>query len=475
MSSTSLSLESYFYISCNQNGRPLPITLHRETSKEKDDKLKRILDVASSLAFICVRKPKDEIYAVAIDLSKDSAMIYLAENYGVPDTTLEYLTSVLAQLTAISRSQPAGRRDRSLDTIPETDEQTLGTMVLKHTFPKFFGSLTKRDSTWDARVEAIRRLLAESPDRLELFETVEEFLSLIYGEASFYHTDPSDTQLESLYDVISTLEEFIRRGDPADGLASLLEDIDRTTTYHWSADSDLVDGELDLDVDDDNVLHAGFSMARFVYRIISLKIHIRRLLRLAASPAFSSIFAKDLSIQCCPSTEISVHVDSEGLLRQLQLDNLVSEYVSGATVTGPLHAELCIFTTIIRLFLNDGIEPYWAIGVSKLMCRRFAVQGTHGKMDRPWVAPDLTFATTHLGFDLNAEIRQSSEDLLKSALTEYAENRRLSDSSIESAASDKKPSKGNLGERPRRTRRDLSLAQTQPEKARSAREKVVLQ
>ncbi|KAG5641129.1 hypothetical protein DXG03_005950 [Asterophora parasitica] len=131
-------------------------------------------------------------------------------------------------------------------------------MVLKHTFPKFFGSLTKRDRTWDARVEDIRRLLAESPDRLELFETIEEFLSLIYSEASFYHTDPSGTQLESLYDVLSMFETFIRRGDPADGLAHLLEDIDWTATYRWSvAGSALVDGELDLDVDDDNVLLAG--------------------------------------------------------------------------------------------------------------------------------------------------------------------------------------------------------------------------
>ncbi|KAG5640968.1 hypothetical protein DXG03_006480 [Asterophora parasitica] len=453
MPRTSSSLESYFYISCTQNGRPRLITLPPETSKEKDDKLKRILDVASSLAFICVRKPKDEVYAVAIDLSKDSAVIYLAENYGVPDTTLEYLTSVLAQLTTISRSQPAG-----LDTVPETDEQTLGTMVLKHTFPKFFSSLTKRDGTWDVRVEAIQRLLAESPDRLKHFKRIERILFLIYREASSYHTDSSDTTLERLYDFISRFEAYIRRGESADELASLLEDIDRTATYRWSTDSDLVDAELDRDVDDNNVLQAGFSMARFVYRIISLKIHIRRLLRLAACPAFTSIFAKDLSIQCCPSTEISVRVDPAGLLRQLQLDNLMPEYVSGATVTEPLHAELCIFATIIRLFLRDGIEPYWAIGVSKLMCvgcytviakafplvlgkhapcglRRFAVQGTHGKLYRPWVAPDLTFATTHLGFDLNAEIRQSSEDLLKSALTEYAEHRRLG-----SAASDKKPS-----------------------------------
>ncbi|KAG5640202.1 hypothetical protein DXG03_000594 [Asterophora parasitica] len=233
--------------------------------------------------------------------------------------------------------------------------------------------------------------------------------------------NPSDTTLERLYDFISSFETYIRRGESAGELASILEDIDWTATYRWSADSDLVDDELDLDVDDDNVLQAGFSMARFVYRIISLRIHIRRLLRLAASPAFTSIFARDLSIQCCPSTEISVHVDPAGLLRQLQLDNLTPEYASGEEATGPLHAELCIFTTIIRLFLREGIEPYWAIGVSKLI--------------------NALLSKTHLGFDLNAEIRQSSEDLLNSALTEYVEHRRLKDSSIESAASDKKLSK----------------------------------
>ncbi|KAJ7220122.1 hypothetical protein GGX14DRAFT_559930 [Mycena pura] len=469
MTSPSQSLESYFYVySSDRNGDSRPITFPREASKETGTQ-KRILEIVSSLAFICVSQAEGEVYATAIrterSLSEDSAVIYLAGNHGVPDSTAKYLQSVLAQLAAISRSQPTGR-DQSPElngAILRDDGQKLGMTILRHTFPKFLNSLTKRDYAWNTRVEAIRGQLADSPDRLKLFGLIEKGLLVIYESAARYRANTDDTSLKRLYEGLSVFETFIRRGMSSDKLSILLEDLDRTTAYYpWSANSDLVDDDLELDVNDNNALQTGFSMTRFIYRIIAVNIHIRRLLRLAVSSTFQSLFVKDPSIYCCPPAEISVHVDPAALTHALNLDGLMSLDDSAATVTGPLHAELCIFTALLRGVLCEGSAPYWVIGVSKLMCvgchiliakafprvlqkyssglKPFAVQGTHGKMYRPWVAPNLTFATTHLRFDLDHEIRECSKDLLVTALKEYVEQRRLSDSSIGSGTSDKKDS-----------------------------------
>ncbi|KAJ7223185.1 hypothetical protein GGX14DRAFT_657598 [Mycena pura] len=465
MSPPSQSLESFFYVCSNQNGTTRSITFPCEASGTED----RILEVANSLAFICVTgsRGKGEVYATAIRTEgSDSAVIYLAENDGVPDSTVKYLRSVLEQLTAISRSQPDGR-DRSLgldDVIRLADEQELGTTILRHTFPKFLNSLTKRDAVWDTRVAAIRDQLAESPDELKSFARIEKGLSVIYNGATLYKAHTDDTTLKGVYESISMLEGFIRRRTSSDKLSVLLQKLDRTAVHPWSAKSDFVDNDLELDVDSITAFltwnsSAGFSMTRFIYRIIAVNIHIRRLLRLAVSHTYKSLFAKEPSIHCCPRAEISIYVEPAALTDHLQLDGLIPRYDSGAKVKGPLHAELSVFTALLHDFCEGRSAPYWAIGVSKLMCvgchtliakafprvlqehpiglKPFAVQGTHGKMYYPWVAPDLKFATTILYCDLDHKIRECCKEILVNALKEYAEQRRLSD---RSGTSDKKVS-----------------------------------
>ncbi|KAJ7665229.1 hypothetical protein DFH06DRAFT_1186818 [Mycena polygramma] len=199
-------------------------------------------------------------------------------------------------------------------------------------------------------------------------------------------------------------------------------------------------------------------MGRFIYRIIALSIHIRRLLSVARSPAFASLFSKTPSIHCCPRQDIAAQVDPAAVIELLKFDGLISEHDSGAALTAPLHAELSVFSALLRDFLDNGSTPYWVIGVSELMCigchtviakafpdalenhariglRPFSVQGTHGKMCKPWVAPDLSFANAQLHFDLNGEIRQYSTDSLMNRLERYAKKRRYPDSEGMSTAS----------------------------------------
>jgi len=312
---------------------------------------------------------------------------------------------------------------------------------------------------WETRVEAIRSQLAGSPDKLKSFACIERGLSAIYNAATQYDANTDHTALERLYGSLSVVERFIRRGTSSDELFVLLQELDGTTVHPWSAMFDFVDNDLELDVDVDvntNALRTGFSMTRFIYRIIAVNIHIRRLLRLAVSRPYKSLFAKEPSIHCCPRTEISVYVDPAALTHHLNLDGLMSHHDSGATVKVPLHAELSIFTALLHDFLCEcRSAPYWAIGVSKLMCvgchtliakafprvlerlreqpiglKPFAVQGTHGKMYPPWVAPDLKFATTILNYDLDHEIREYCKDILVNALKKYG-----------SPTSDEKPSK----------------------------------
>jgi hypothetical protein len=48
---------------------------------------------------------------------------------------------------------------------------------------------------------------------------------------------------------------------------------------------------------------------------------------------------------------------------------VVAEHGSGMTVTGRLPAELNIFATLLPEILREWKQPpYWAIGVSELMC-----------------------------------------------------------------------------------------------------------
>jgi hypothetical protein len=56
-------------------------------------------------------------------------------------------------------------------------------------------------------------------------------------------------------------------------------------------------------------------------------------------------------------------------------------------------------------------------------------------MHRPWVAPDLSFATQILGFDLDSAMRSGAEEYIRDTLSKYVEQRSLSDGSVGSAIS----------------------------------------
>ncbi|KAJ7230633.1 hypothetical protein GGX14DRAFT_584059 [Mycena pura] len=471
------SLESYFYLSSSNhaNNESGPIVLPRETEvAEKQDK--SLLRVASALAFICVRDQK-EVYAVAIRFSGQSSVIFLAENYGVPRETEIFLETVVSELGQLARSQPSREEPPNLrDTVQASDETPIGTLILKHTFPKFFSSLTKRDSTWDARVASIRVYLAERSRDLKLFQIILQQIGVIYRSASLLQSRSNDAlqmnrRLTALYGDLSTLETFIRRSNERDELARLLAEIDRTSRGLPAEPDSIIEDDLDLDLTENNTLKDGFSMTRFIFRIIAVNIHIRRLLRLAVSPTYKSFFDNYPIIKYCPPVERSAVVDPSSLLKTMNAhEGVVTKYELPETITGPLHAELSIFSTLLQESFS-GESPYPAIGVSKLSCvgcyaiiakafpqvikehegqmgsmNPFIIQGTHGKMYWPWVAPDLSFATHFLPFDLDLSMRIAADQYLREALAQYIDSRCLSDSSIGSGTSDRLEGVGDFAE-----------------------------
>lgn len=108
-------------------------------------------------------------------------------------------------------------------------------------------------------------------------------------------------------------------------------------------------------------------MTCFIYRVLSIVIHIRRLLHLAVSTTFSQFFFRKRYFYYCKSVERSIIVDSNEILKKNSFPNLKA-VCNKKTTSSPLHAELVVFETLLRFVLENRVQPYWVIGVSKLMC-----------------------------------------------------------------------------------------------------------
>ncbi|KAJ7848697.1 hypothetical protein B0H13DRAFT_2674949 [Mycena leptocephala] len=274
------------------------------------------MEVASTVASLCVRE-QSEVFASAIHLYGDSLVIYLAENTSVPPATESYLDGVLSQLAEIS-SYVSGK------------EIELATTILRHTFPKFFSSLTKWDKTWKACVENIRTHIARSETSLETFDTIEDLMNVIHVIATDYSRTKSGHSLSLLYKTIAHAE---RPYTPSD--------------YIFGDD-------MDLDLDENNTLKDGFSLTASFTELLASRF--TSLLRLAISSTYASFFSKKTVIHCCPSIVKAVHVGAHALLQQLgDYDGfVVAEHGSRMTVTGRLHAELNIFATCSRRSCANG-------------------------------------------------------------------------------------------------------------------------
>lgn len=109
-------------------------------------------------------------------------------------------------------------------------------------------------------------------------------------------------------------------------------------------------------------------MTRYIYRIIAIIIHTRRLLRIAVSPAYNKFFDKEFNIHPCPKMLQKIYVDPQKLLESTKLPVLSAVRPPNTITTASLHAELNIFATLIKMTLEKKPEAYWVIGASKLLC-----------------------------------------------------------------------------------------------------------
>ncbi|KAF9052171.1 hypothetical protein BDP27DRAFT_1433895 [Rhodocollybia butyracea] len=436
-------LESYCHLSEDHGGT---IALPRDTPVVRDFD-KPILEVANALATLCVHDPQSDVYAVALRLTGDSLKIYVAENNGVPEKTKNHLEKLLSKLSQIATaSQSALENTPPLeDATTESQKNDFGAIVLKHSFPKFLHSLTKRGTPWTKRVARIKEDLGDGDDKAEMFQTIVNNLDAIDGIAHLYDDTQKEWILPMLYKCLSELDTVIRRSSATPLITEMLKMIDPGDE---DALTRLAELEDDTDINADGTLRRGFSMTRFIYRLLAIEIHTRRLLRLAVSPSFVKIFTNPVEIECCPLRERSITIYPHNSLK-LGTPGLVSSFETTKEVKVSLHAELNVFQRLLEAALMKKEQPYWVIGISKLMCvgcytviakafpailqrhtvhglTPITVQGSDGKLSSPWAAPDLSFAEQYVGFDLNLEVRECTEKFIRGALCRYAEHRSLS-------------------------------------------------
>ncbi|KAF9059521.1 hypothetical protein BDP27DRAFT_1431232 [Rhodocollybia butyracea] len=231
----------------------------------------------------------------------------------------------------------------------------------------------------------------------KVFENIVGALDMIYEVAQCYHDTKHEQTLSALYECLSLFDTMIRKCSAKQLIAKMLKKLD-------PGDNDapplVVELESEADTNQDNTLRSEIQQS------------------------FNAAHSENIS-----SFEETTKVDIA------------------------LHAELNVFQTL-EAALIKGEQPYWVIGVSKLMCfgcytvigKAFpaalkasylhnlsllqdpiTVQGCHGKPYASWAAPDLSFAEHYVGFDLNLKVRRWAEQFIRDALCQHMEYRRLSE------------------------------------------------
>lgn len=113
----------------------------------------------------------------------------------------------------------------------------------------------------------------------------------------------------------------------------------------------------------------GFSMTRYIYRIIAIVIHTRRLLRLTVSPSYHGFFNRMFNIQVHPTSKRKIQVQPRKLLKNLPVFSVAADTPGMKSRENVmLHAELVIFETLIKRALKGFPPTYGVIGTSKLLC-----------------------------------------------------------------------------------------------------------
>ncbi|KAF9526350.1 hypothetical protein CPB83DRAFT_857955 [Crepidotus variabilis] len=460
----SVNLESYFHLSCRTEYGLSQVVLPRRKCSDRTDVQDRIAEVANALASVCVAQASGEVYAVGIRFSPgDHLVIYLAENRAVPLETAAYLKDILAQLRAIAKGQPVAKESPILDeAMTDAHAQKLGKTILKHVFKKFYGSLTKRDTVWDTRIEEILATLSTDSNKpdLRIFEKILSALETIYKMAQYYNEMKSTQHFEQttsedwllrLYSRIHRLDTLIRRSQDKSQVAAVLMRIDQDVPNPYISSESVLENGPDLDLDDNNALRPAFSMTRFLYRIIAISIHMQQLISIALSPRYKAFFKNDAKIQCCPELIKFVNVKPQHVISKLPKTTPIVAEKHTRRKEVWVHAELKIFMALLQETF-EGKPPYWVIGVSNLLCvgchtligqafpwvlrehphtvlSPFAIPGSHGKI-YPWTAPDLSFATGPIGFNMEEVIRHNMKQRMEHTLKEYVMGKPSSNSVV---------------------------------------------
>ncbi|KAF9037413.1 hypothetical protein BDZ89DRAFT_1129935 [Hymenopellis radicata] len=393
---------------------------------------RHLLSVVTSIAAICVREPS-EVFACSLAISPGSLKIYLAENHSIPPATSAYLDGILTRLVDISEDPNASDDDSLRKPV-----MAILAVVLEFTLPKFLHSISKHNANWDARMADIEKLVL-SDDERSAFLKLQERIDVRLGTSLNYLRAlvlKSPTRMSSL--PRSKKSMF---ASPLDAEAVMAEDLDPES------------------------MSQGFSLTRYVARMLSIIVHVMRLVKLAVSPTYKDLFtrARPPTIQYLTPVPRSVLIDT-GAALQFLADSPDDSSDTFSSTDDTIHR---LENRLLKDALEGppgGLSPYWVIGTSKLMCagcyttiaraypkvlqdhetiaraypkvlqdhesqlrklKPFLVQGSHGKVYAPWIPPTLSNLDELVGFDFDRRVKSATLDIMKDDLMTIVNSRRL--------------------------------------------------
>ncbi|KAF8911387.1 hypothetical protein CPB85DRAFT_1303894 [Mucidula mucida] len=396
-------------------GRPNDSTPRNKSST------RRLLWVATSIAAICVREPTSEVFACSLSISRNSLEIYLAENHTVDPITIAYLDRLLTGLVDISEQHES------------FSEHVMGTLavVLEFTLPKFLHSISRRDEDWDARMAEIEKMALSDEERAAFLE-LQERISYVYVTAGI-----------ELISGLGYLRALVFEAPDKAVIAEALKKID----FHSSVGRRSCDAE---DLDPERIMIASiktrltdldFSLTRYVARMLSVMVHVMRLVALAVSPTYKHLFTRTRPpiIHYLAPVQKSMLIDTGAALQfladSLDVPLLLNDIFSSADDTVrqidecPMLRSRCLASSYRCATRSAGrVLGYW---YSKLMCagcyatiaraypkvlQDSQITTLVSLLTAPWIPPNLSNLDELVGFDFDRRVKAATLDVMKEDL-----------------------------------------------------------
>ena len=398
---------------------------------------RRLHGVLDSLASICVRKGKGEVYAIAIQSHEnDSEPDYagtltftIAGNYGVQREVISHLQSVLDQLHIIAdrchRFQNEGEKPYP-GLSPHTsraiiDSQHLKESIYRHSLEKFTSRINKRYGPFMAFMARLGKYMAR--------------LGKYMAKGALEEEQKTWETLRHAQEIVKNITNFLPTKFKYDEMVNWLDmlycDVREVLgkTAGKTAVSNAVEGKhpwvVGVNLSSNGETHTGadgtvFPLERYLQKVVAIHSHCRVLIEFAQSPRLRRFTKKSFQIRTVPSMMKTIPSPS-GLAEliadtlnghdleiavRVRLDRFVSAtqriyFQNDDPARAPVHCE-CALVQHFKKNRGQSTPPMHYLGVSKLSCnacakfieasnkhsnQTFYTRGCRGKWYFPWALP----------------------------------------------------------------------------------------